>query len=266
MVAKTRKGARTIKDIPDDVLEDLNEGLIESVNLMEWLAVDQKYLLRQTLTKHGRMQYFPQIDIALKQAKKPTITSINKIIGESLILQAIANDDEEWVLNLLLHPADSVRCWVCFSIAYHPNWTLKEKFEHIYTPAQDYHFGVREVAWMAMRQHIIDHLDESLNILEEWVVDANENVRRFASEATRPRGVWCAHISVLREHPEKALNLLNTLAQDPAKYVQNSVGNWLNDAAKTDPDFVKTLCEEWSKLNNPNTKYIIRRALRNTDK
>lgn len=262
MASLKRKGARTIKDIPDDILEDLNDGLIESANLMEWLAIDQKYLLRQVLTKHGRMQYFEVIDRELKQLKKPTISTTNQVIGQHLLLQALENDDEEWVLNLLLHPADSVRCWICYSIGFHPKWTLKEKFEHIITPAQDYHFGVREVAWMAMRQNIIDKLDDSLDILQSWVQHPNENVRRFACEATRPRGVWCAHIHTLRNNPHKAIQMLETLAQDPSKYVQNSVGNWLNDAAKTQPDFVKVLCEKWRNYQNKNTNYIIRRALR----
>lgn len=38
-----RKGARKGTDIPRDVWTLLNQGEIESVNLTEWLAVNQSY-------------------------------------------------------------------------------------------------------------------------------------------------------------------------------------------------------------------------------
>ena len=44
-----RKGARSAKDIPETILEQLNRGRIETVNLTEWLAVDQRILLENLL-------------------------------------------------------------------------------------------------------------------------------------------------------------------------------------------------------------------------
>ncbi len=100
--------------------------------------------------------------------------------------------------------------------------------------AADPHFGVREIAWMAVRDAVIGSLDESLALLQPWVSDADPNIRRFASELTRPRGVWCAQIEALKAEPWRALPLIEPLRADSSRYVQNSVANWLNDASKTD--------------------------------
>jgi 3-methyladenine DNA glycosylase AlkC len=62
-------------------------------------------------------------------------------------------------------------------------------------------------------------------LLQPWVHDADENIRRFACELTRPKGVWCAPIRALQAQPERALHLLEPLRADTSRYVQNSVAN-----------------------------------------
>lgn len=257
-----RKGARSLKDIPASIVQQLNRGEIESVNLMEWLAVDQIALLKYFLQQADRAEYFEPIAARIQLLHKPTLNSINCSIGLGLCQQAMLHDDGKWLLSLWQQPSDSVRGWLCYSVALHPDWSLREKFDHIKIGAQDLHFGVREIAWMAIRSLIIDALEPSLEILQAWTMDANPYIRRFASEATRPRGVWCAHIKQLKQQPEYAEKLLHALAQDTDKYVRDSVGNWLNDASKTRPDFVKALCQNWQSYQNPHTEYIVKRGLR----
>lgn len=59
------------------------------------------------------------------------------------------------------------------------------------------------------------------------------------------------------------LPILDKLKSDSSKYVQDSVGNWLNDASKTQPDFVIEICRNWEKISpTKETKYIIKKALR----
>ena len=74
---------------------------------------------------------------------------------------------------------------------------------------------MREIAWMAIRPAIATDLNAGLTLLEKWSTDKAENIRRFASECTRPRGVWCQHIDALKEKPELALPILESLKFRP---------------------------------------------------
>lgn len=71
----------------------------------------------------------------------------------------------------------------------------------------------------------------------------------------------------MKHNPGLGLAILEPLKSDKSKYVQDSVGNWLNDASKTQPDFVKQLCEKW-KQESPTKEnaYIIKKALRTIEK
>jgi 3-methyladenine DNA glycosylase AlkC len=129
--------------------------------------------------------------------------------------------------------------------------------------AADPHFGVREIAWMAVRDEIAADVAGAVGLLQPWALHADANIRRFASEATRPRGVWCAQIEALKQQPWRGLSLLEPLRADPSRYVQNSVANWLNDAAKTQPDWVREICGRWSRESpGAATTYIVRRGQR----
>ena len=103
----------------------------------------------------------------------------------------------------------------------------------------------------------------AVRLLQPWAAHPDPNIRRFASEATRPRGVCCAQIDTLKKEPWRGLPLLEPLRADDSRYVQNSVANWLNDAAKTQPAWVQEVCARWSRGRAPAaTQYIVRRAQR----
>ncbi|AZL15058.1 DNA alkylation repair protein [Rickettsiales endosymbiont of Stachyamoeba lipophora] len=235
--------------IDSERLNLLNIGSIESKNLMEGLSVDLNILLSNNLPDHQTI-IFPE---------KMGITKKMRLVAESLYHRYGFKIFD----HLLVQRSDTLRGIACFVLGGHST-LLAEKLNLIKPLADDNHFGVREWAWMALRENIAQELGESLKMLEFWAEEGSEKIRRFASEATRPRGVWCAHIRELRAKPWLALNILEALHNDSAKYVQLSVANWLNDAGKDHPVWVSQLCLQWQQISNTeHTKKICKRALRN---
>jgi 3-methyladenine DNA glycosylase AlkC len=67
----------------------------------------------------------------------------------------------------------------------------------------------------------------------------------------------------LKHEPQRALPLLEPLRADRSKYVRDSVANWLNDAAKTQPAWVRDVAARWEKESPfPETASLLSRALR----
>jgi 3-methyladenine DNA glycosylase AlkC len=261
----TRKGATRTADVPVEVLNALNCGALSTVNLTEWLCVDNRQLLLHAFSAAAHPELFEAVDTQLAAHKKPTVNTVQQHIGAALRETATSDREKAKRFALLTnHPSDSVRCWAAYFAGHDPTTTLEEKLTAIRPLAADTHFGVREVAWLAVRTALAEELDATLQLLAPWVSDADANIRRFASEATRPRGVWCSHINALKTEPQRALHLLEPLRSDSSEYVRNSVANWLNDASKTQPNWVKTICERWLKESpTKETQLLVKRALRN---
>ncbi|HSV34896.1 MAG TPA: DNA alkylation repair protein [Ramlibacter sp.] len=258
-----RKGAARIALIPPEVLEALNDGLIPTVNLNEFLALD---LARLTRTVAGQIGLDPRDEriadtLAMLPAFKPV--KRHEHVARALYDLTEPRQDRDAIAHALsVHASDVARGWATQWIMF-CGLPLAGKLSAVRRFAADPHFGVREMAWMAVRDEVAGALDEALELLRPWAVDRDANIRRFASESTRPRGVWCAQIPALKAEPWRALPLLEPLKADPSRYVQNSVANWLNDAAKTQPAWVAGVCERWRRESpQAATQYIVKRAER----
>lgn len=264
-----RKGARKAQDIPQEVLELLNAGKIETVNLTEWLVVDHAKLIQTNFEAIGvSKENIDLISEKIKTQKKPTAMNTIKLVGSTLY-DLYAGDKKCNAIfeQLSSHRSDSIRCYAPYLKSLSTNLSLSDKLNQSKQLIADTHFGVREVVWMALRPAIEANLAEAINILSRWTKSDDENIRRFTTESTRPRGVWCQHIDRLKESPEIALPILENLKSDDSKYVQDSVGNWLNDASKSNPDFVIKLCDQWRQQSpTKETEKIIKRARRTIDK
>jgi 3-methyladenine DNA glycosylase AlkC len=201
---------------------------------------------------------------AIARLKKPTATQLLPAIGSALIpaLKAQGKRKSSFA-RLAGHPSDVVRSWACYVVGGDTDLSLAQKLDAIRPFATDAHFGVREIAWMAVRASVERELSAAIRWLSEWTTEADENIRRFASEATRPRGVWCKHLDALKRNPELGYPILEPLRSDAAKYVRDSVANWLNDASKSQPAWVQDVCSHWLETSpTKETAYIVNKALR----
>lgn len=248
-----RPAGRGVKDIARERLAQLNAGE-PAATLTECLAVDFAALMQAVAPQAGADA------VGTMRAQAGLGISRRMALAAHILAERLGAAGFE---ELKSHRSDTVRGWACFMAGAMPDMTLGERLDRIRPLADDGHFGVREWAWLAVRPHLAAELDEALRLLRPWTGDASERVRRFASESLRPRGVWCAHIAALKADPGMALPILEPLRADPALYVQDSVANWLNDASKDRPDWVRDVCARWSagKPCAP-TERICKRALR----
>ena len=259
----TRKGARRMSEIPPAVLKALNEGREETRTLVEWLAIDTATLLRHVLRDIGFAREAPKLGRAFAPHRGDGVTRRTKAVGRILHEGLPAARRRAAFERLAKHPSDTARAWAAYMVGADPKLPLARRLALARRFAADAHMAVRECAWDSFRPHLAKDLARGLRVLRPWVCDKHDAVRRCAVEATRPRGVWTEHLEALKRDPAPGLPLLEPLKSDPSDYVRKAVGNWLNDASKSNPAWVRALCRRWSRESKtPETRAIVRRALR----
>jgi len=257
-----RKGARRKADVPKPILRRLAMGEIETVNLMEWLAADMSALARAVAETLKSKSLARALRNASGKLSDAAITQRLQIAGSAIAATGIDFGGKAFA-ELSGHRSDLVRQWACYAVndSARP-MPLEFRLRSTLSFAVDTNMSVREAAWMAFRPHIQSDIRRALRVLEGVAASENAFCRRFAIEVSRPRSVWGQHIHVLKRQPEIAEALLDHVRSDAIRYVQLAVGNWINDAAKSRPDWALALCVRWMRASSTETRKIVNRGLR----
>lgn len=108
----------------------------------------------------------------------------------------------------------------------------------------------------AIRQFIIKYPSRSIKQMKIWAKSSNKDLRRLASEGTRPRLPWAIALPKFKKDPTLILPILEILKNDKSEYVRRSVANNLNDISKNNPHIVKNISKKWLGQNENLDKLV----------
>lgn len=117
-------------------------------------------------------------------------------------------------------------------------------------------------AEFSIRPYIAKDPERTFAVLRQWTTDKNPHVRRLVSEGTRLRLPWAARVGWLDAHPDRVLDLLELLKDDPASVVRRSVANSLNDLGKVHPELLIRTCAAWLEGASEERRALVEHALR----
>jgi 3-methyladenine DNA glycosylase AlkC len=125
-----------------------------------------------------------------------------------------------------------------------------------------YELTKRSSAEASIRPFIARYPERTMAVLRGWTRDPNPHVRRLASEGTRLRLPWAPRVAWLQAHPERVIELLERLKDDPASLVRRSVANSLNDVGRLRPDLLIATASRWLEDTTPERRALVAHALR----
>lgn len=133
-----RKGATKEANIPVEVQQLLHSGMIESVNLTEWLAVDHITLLEHVLPEVGLEKKLPDLLLEIKETDSIRGMKAIRLIGQRLYQSCSTEDapvtDSEPFMAIAEHRSDSVRCWGAYMAGGDDSMScLSTKHCHVFT-------------------------------------------------------------------------------------------------------------------------------------
>ncbi|HSI05412.1 MAG TPA: DNA alkylation repair protein, partial [Myxococcota bacterium] len=119
----------------------------------------------------------------------------------------------------------------------------------------------------SIRPYIAKDPERVFTQLARWARDRKPHVRRLVSEGTRLRLPWAPRVAWLDEHPERVLELLELLKDDPSTVVRRSVANNLNDLGKVHAPLLSRTCRAWlSASASAERRALVEHALRSAVK
>jgi 3-methyladenine DNA glycosylase AlkC len=129
-----------------------------------------------------------------------------------------------------------------------------------------YELTKRFTAEASIRPYIAQDPERTLAVLRGWANDDNPHVRRLVSEGTRLRLPWAMRVPWLDRNPDRVIELLELLKDDPASVVRRSVANNLNDLGKVHPKRLVETCGAWLGEASAERRALIEHALRSAIK
>ncbi len=158
-----RKNSKSIKDIPKEILDQLNNGELESPNLVEWFAVDQKKMFQNILAKINRNDYLESILAYIEALEKQNVNTVNDAIGLGILKKTIKQNDSELLRIISKHKSDSVKSWATYVIAINSGLKIREKLEQLTIFSANKYFGVKEICWLAVRKRAMRTFEKNRN-------------------------------------------------------------------------------------------------------
>lgn len=113
-----------------------------------------------------------------------------------------------------------------------------------------------------MREFLINHPERCFERFREWVDDENANLRLFVCASICTRGIWQKWIGRFIPDPQPMISLLEVLKDDSDPRVREQVAADMRDIVKDYPDEGYAALERWSRDGGPQTKKILRGALK----
>lgn len=120
----------------------------------------------------------------------------------------------------------------------------------------------RLTAEFAIRTLLRHDVDRAVGIARTWTRSDDADVRRLASEGTRPYLPWAVRVPQILARPGVTVPLLDALYRDDSEYVRRSVANHLNDLSRDHPELVVATAGRWLAAPAPTTPGLVRHALR----
>lgn len=114
----------------------------------------------------------------------------------------------------------------------------------------------------AIRGFLRHDLDRALERVLEWTISDAPDVRRLASEGTRPYLPWSVRVPEITQRSGITVPILDRLYRDESEYVRRSVANHLNDLSRESPGLVVATAARWLGEPDDNTARLVRHGLR----
>lgn len=115
----------------------------------------------------------------------------------------------------------------------------------------------------AIRTLLRHDLTRGLEVIRStWLQSDDVDVRRLASEGTRPYLPWATRVPGLAAESFPTRQILDALYRDDSEYVRRSVANHLNDVSRLDAGAVVETAGSWLAAPDANTTAVVRRGLR----